>query len=127
MRALIIGAFVAALASPAISKPTPQRNLLGCTLPSDTVERGLAELLMPLELPYLDHQVVYYRDENTVITSYAIRRSLHIFFYTANETLMGTAVRRTATHTAYFDPQGKYLGRCINHKMELPYRANRAF
>jgi hypothetical protein len=120
MRALFVSAFVAILASSAVAQPDPEISLLHCSLPSDAGPREIAQQLMQLSLPYLDQQIVYYRDEDARITGYAVRRSLRIFFYSASDKLLGTAVRRTADQTSYFDARGDYLGRCIDHKMELP-------
>jgi hypothetical protein len=120
MRTLFLYTFVILLIWSPIARPNPGASLLRCTLPGDPVQRQTAERLMQLALPYLDQQIVYYRDQDARITGYAIRRSLRIYFYSAGDSLRGTAVRRTEARTSYFDAHDDYLGQCVNHKMELP-------
>jgi hypothetical protein len=94
-------------------------NLPGCVYPKNPADQqATAERIMPRTLPYLDHQILNYRDENGAQTgAYAVRRSLRIYFYDKNNVLMGTAIRRSEAKTSYFDPVGTYLGQCINHKL----------
>jgi len=116
---LLLVALICLLANPVFAQSTA--DLSGCSYSHGLPEQAIAEGIMPLTLPYLDNQVVHYRDAAGELTgAYAVRRSLRIFFYDKQNVLMGTAVRRSQVKTSYFDPVGNFLGQCTNHKLILP-------
>ena len=118
MKALLV-AFASLLASPVFAQSNA--NLNGCAYPHDGPEQAIAERIMTLTLPYLDKQFIHYRNAAGEPTgAYSVRRSLRIFFYDEQNVLIGTAVRRSETETSYFDPDGNFLGVCVNHKLVLP-------
>jgi hypothetical protein len=109
------------LATPSLAQSDPRLD--GCVYPKDVPEQAIAESVMALALPYLDKEVLYYRDEGGQPTgSHAVRRSLRIYFYDKNDVLMGTAVRRSPETTSYFAPDGEYLGNCVHHRLVPPDR-----
>lgn len=94
---------------------------MGCAYPKNGPDQAVAENIMPLALPYLDNQLIHYRDDSGQSNgSYAVRRSLRIYFYNKNNVLMGIATRRSQQVTSYFDPNWNYLGDCVNHKLVQP-------
>lgn len=114
-----LAALTCLLASPAFAQSNA--NLNGCSYPHEGPAQAIAESIMSSPVPYLDKQFVHFRDADGVPTgAYAVRRGLHVFFYDKQNVLMGTAVRRSQEKTSYFDPDGNYLGECINHKLVLP-------
>ncbi len=118
MRVIAAG-LVCLLALPSLARADP--GLMGCVYPESVAEQAVAEKIMALALPYRDKQFIYYRDDNGQPNgSYAVRRSLRIYFYDKNNVLMGTALRRSQAVTSYFDPNGRYVGNCINHKLLRP-------
>ena len=107
------------LTVPSFAQSNPGQK--GCVYPKDVPEQAVAEKIMALGLPYLDKEFIHYRDDSgQPVGSYAVRRSLRIYFYDKNNVLMGTAIRRSQELTSYFDPNGSYLGHCINHKLVGP-------
>jgi hypothetical protein len=107
------------LAGPCFAASKPA--LLGCVYAKDVPQQAIAEKIMGLALPYLDNQFIYYRDDSgQLLGSYAVRRSLRVYFYDKYDIPMGTAIRRSQELTSYFDPDGNYLGNCINHKLVAP-------
>jgi hypothetical protein len=103
-------------AVPALAEADPK--LRDCVYRTELPEKTIAERIMPLTLPYLDKQVIRYRD-NGIESGYAIRRSLRVYFYEGQK-LLGTAVRRSQVQTSYFSPDGGYLGQCVNRKLVQP-------
>jgi len=115
MRSIYAG-LLCLLSVPAFAQSDPA--LTGCVYPNTLPQQALAEEIMALPLPYLDKQFIHYRDDSRQPTgAYAVRRSLRIYFYDKNNVLMGTAIRRSPVMTSYFDPNGSYLGNCVNHKL----------
>jgi hypothetical protein len=115
----VVAALVVCWTTVSAFAQTDDPNLAGCFYPEE--QKAVAHGLMTLALPYLNNQVLHYRDENGAPTgAYAVRRSLHIYFYDKNQKLMGTAIRRSEAKTSYFDPDGHYVGQCINHKLVTP-------
>ena len=112
----VYASLLCVLSVPALAQSAP--GLAGCVYPDTPPEQAVAEKIMALPLPYLDKQFLYYRNgSGAPIGSYAVRRSLRIYFYDKNNVLMGTAIRRSPATTSYFDPSGSYLGNCVNHKL----------
>ncbi|HEV2173459.1 MAG TPA: hypothetical protein VGR71_07825 [Nitrospira sp.] len=115
--------FVAASLLYLLMVPLPsfaQSNLAlaGCVYPKNSPAQAAAEKIMALPLPYLDKQFIYYRDDSGQRTgAYAVRRSLRVYFYDKDNVPIGTAIRRSQAVTSYFDPNGSYLGNCVNHKL----------
>jgi hypothetical protein len=103
-------------AVPALAEADPK--LRDCVYRTELPEKTIAERIMPLTLPYLDKQIIRYR-ESGIESGYAIRRSLRVYFYEGQK-LLGTAVRRSQVQTSYFSPDGGYLGQCVNRKLVQP-------
>ncbi len=116
---LVAAGLLSLLASPSLAQSDP--GLMRCIYPQNGPEQAAAEKIMAFPLPYLDKEFIYYRDDSGLpIGSYAVRRSLRIYFYDKNNALMGTAIRRSQAVTSYFDPTGNYLGQCTNRKLVTP-------
>lgn len=115
----IAASLLCLLTVPSLAQSNP--GLRGCIYPKNVPEQEVAEKIMALGLPYLDKELIRYRDGSGQPSgSYAVRRSLRIYFYDKNDLLMGTAIRRSPALTSYFDPNGSYLGDCVNHKLVRP-------
>jgi hypothetical protein len=126
VRSVAAAGLLCLLAVPSLAQSNP--NLEGCVYPTDVPEQAVAEAIMSLALPYLDKEVIYYRDgSGQSLGSYAVRRSLRIYFYDKNDVLMGTALRRSQETTSYFGPAGNYLGNCVHHQLVRPDRDNLRF
>jgi hypothetical protein len=108
---------VGLLTVPALAQSNPK--LSECVYRTELPAKDIAERIMPLTLPYLDKQIIRYRNESGIESSYAVRRSLRIYFYEGQK-LLGTAVRRSQVQTSYFSPDGGYLGQCVNRKLIKP-------
>jgi hypothetical protein len=103
-------------AVPALAESDPK--LRECVYRTELPAKTIAERIMPLTLPYLDKQIIRYR-ESGIESGYAVRRSLRVYFYEGQK-LLGTAVRRSQVQTSYFSPDGGYLGQCVNRKLVQP-------
>jgi hypothetical protein len=114
---MIIVGMAGLLTVPALAESNPK--LSECVYRTELPAKDIAERIMPLTLPFMDKQTIYYRDGNGTPYGYAVRRSLRIYFYEGQK-LLGTAVRRTQVQTSYFSPDGGYLGQCINRKLIRP-------
>ena len=113
----IVFGMVGLLTMPALAESNPK--LSECVYRTELPAKDIAERIMPLTLPYLDKQIIYYRDGNGATFGYAVRRSLRVYFYEGQK-LLGTAVRRSQAQTSYFSPDGGYLGQCVNRKLIRP-------
>jgi len=114
---VIVVGMVGLLTAPAFAESNPK--LSKCVYRTELPAKDIAERIMPLTLPYLDKQVIHYRNESGMEFGYAVRRSLRIYFYEGQK-LLGTAVRRSQVQTSYFGPDGGYLGQCVNRKLIPP-------
>lgn len=108
------------LASSASAQTPDDPKMRGCSYPDSSPDKDAALQIMPLTLPYLDNQKLVYRNGGDSRNGYAVRRSLRIYFYNADGRLLGTAVRRSQDQTSYYGPDGKYIGRCLRHKLAPP-------
>jgi hypothetical protein len=115
--AMTVVCMVGLLTVPASAQLNPK--LSECVYRTELPAKEIAERIMPLTLPYLDNQIIYYRNESGLESGYAVRRSLRIYFYEGQK-LLGTAVRRSQVQTSYFGPDGGYLGQCVNRKLIQP-------
>ena len=116
---LLLASVTALLTGSALAQSTTNPKLSGCVYRSESPAKDLAERMMPLTLPYLDRQIVHYRDDHGVQFGYAVRRSLRVYFY-EGEKLLGTALRRSPARTSYFSADGVYIGQCTNRKLIQP-------
>ena len=115
----MLGTMIGLLTVPAFAQSSPNPKLNGCVYSSESPAKDTAERIMILTLPYLDRQIIYYRADSGLQSGYAVRRSLHVYFYEGQK-LLGTAVRRSQIRTSYFNPDGAYIGQCVNRKLIQP-------
>ena len=88
---LTVVGMVGLRAVPALADSDPK--LRDCVYRTELPAKTIAERIMPLTLPYLDKQIIRFR-ESGIESGYAIRRSLRVYFYEGQK-LLGTAVRRS--------------------------------
>lgn len=120
MRTFVIAGLASLLlATPALAQPRPApdpaagaRSLLRPEQQNPTTDKMALMLdFMELTLPYVDYQVVHYKDARTgEELGTAKRLGLRITFRNAQGDYIGKAERRSQAKTAYFDSEGNFLG-----------------